>query len=216
MNAADPRAVRVAETHPSCTVLGPGNRFVLWVQGCGIGCRECVSPQWIPFAGGRDEPVPALADRIAAEAVDGLTMSGGEPFAQAGALADLVEELRRRRPISLMSYTGYTIEHLLRHGHPDQRRLLSGLDILIDGPFLPAHQAALRWRGSANQRIHLLTDRHADLADQPDDTAGLQFEIGDDASLRWLGVPAVPHFRERLEQRLGLIRMQSATQETTS
>jgi anaerobic ribonucleoside-triphosphate reductase activating protein len=169
----------VAQTHPASTVLGPGNRFVLWVQGCGIGCVGCVSPQWIPFEGGRAESVPALASRIVADAVDGLTISGGEPFAQADRLADLIETIRTVRDLSVMSYSGYTIEHLRAHGTDGQRRLLGLLDILVDGPYL---------------------------ADADDVSAGLQFEVGADATVRWLGVPTVPRFRERLEERLGLTR----------
>ncbi|WBB77770.1 4Fe-4S single cluster domain-containing protein [Micromonospora sp. WMMD882] len=195
----------IAETHPACEVLGPGNRFVVWVQGCPLNCRGCVSPQWIPAGGGRTVPVADLAARIVDEAVDGLTFSGGEPFAQAGALADLVDAVRARRDLSVLSYSGHTLAHLARHGTDPQRRLLSTLDILIDGPYLPRRQASLRWRGSSNQRIHLLSDRHRQLAGEPDVSAGLQFELGRDGSLRWLGVPAVADFRTRLEQRLGLV-----------
>ncbi|MEV6926479.1 4Fe-4S single cluster domain-containing protein [Dactylosporangium sp. NPDC051485] len=196
--------LRVAETHPACHVLGPGSRFVVWVQGCGIGCRECVSPQWIPFEGGRDVPVAELAERVAREAADGLTISGGEPFAQAGALAELVARVRARRDLSVLAYTGYTIEHLRQHGSAAQRRLLAALDVLVDGPYLVGRQAAVRWRGSANQRIHLLTDRHAGLAAEPDESAGLQFEVAADATVRWLGVPPVAGLRPRLEEHLGL------------
>lgn len=197
--------VNVAELHPACEVLGPGSRFVVWVQGCPLNCQGCVSPQWIPSAGGRPEPVTDLAARIADEAVDGITFSGGEPFAQAEALTDLVDAVRARRDLSVLSYSGHTLAHLRRYGTAAQRRLLSRLDILIDGPYLPRRQASLRWRGSANQRIHLLSDRHRHLATEPDVSAGLQIELGHDGSLRWLGVPAVPDFRARLERRLGLI-----------
>ena len=195
----------VAQTHPACTVLGPGSRYVIWVQGCGIGCAGCVSPQWIPFAGGRAEPVDALAERVATEAADGLTLSGGEPFAQAEAVARLVETVRARRDLSVMSYSGYRFEHLHRHGTPAQRRLLGLLDLLVDGPYLPAQQAALRWRGSRNQRLHVLSPRHHDLAGAPDVSAGLQFELAADDTLRWFGVPTEPGFRERFEQALNLV-----------
>ena len=201
MNAG---VLQVAELHPSCRVLGPGDRFVLWVQGCGIGCRECVSPQWIPFEGGRSVPVDDLAARIVREAVDGLTISGGEPFAQAAGLARLVRTVRERRDLSVLSYSGYVVEHLRARGTPAQRDLLSLLDILIDGPYLANRQASLRWRGSANQRINLLTDRHEAQRHASDTSAGLQIEVGPDDSVRWLGVPVVRGFRELFEERVGL------------
>jgi anaerobic ribonucleoside-triphosphate reductase activating protein len=193
--------INVAETHPACTVLGPGVRYVIWVQGCGIGCRECISPQWIPFVGGATMRVDDLADRLAREAVDGVTFSGGEPFAQADALADLLEAVRARRDLSAMSYTGYTLDHLRRRGTPGQQRLLGLLDILVDGPFLAARLTARRWRGSSNQRLHFLTARHRELAGADDGSVGIQIEVGRDSSVRWLGVPAVAQFRQRFEQR---------------
>jgi anaerobic ribonucleoside-triphosphate reductase activating protein len=202
--------LRVAETHAACDVLGPGTRFVVWVQGCGIGCRDCVSPQWIPFRGGREVAVRELAGQIADSGAAGLTLSGGEPFAQAGPLAALVEEVRGRRDLSVMSYTGYTIEHLLAHGTAGQRRLLALVDILVDGPYLVARQADLLWRGSSNQRLHLLSERHAEVREHPDRSAGLQFEVGTDATVRWLGVPPVAGLRGRLEHHLGLVPVQAA------
>jgi anaerobic ribonucleoside-triphosphate reductase activating protein len=196
--------ISVAETHPACSVLGPGVRFVVWVQGCSIGCHECISPQWIPAPGGTRILVAALADRVVREARDGLTLSGGEPFDQAEGLADLIEAVRAERDLSTMSYSGYTLEHLRRHGTPGQRRLLGLLDILVDGPFLAHRLADRRWRGSANQHLHLLTDRHRDLIDSDDVSVGLQIEVGVDNSVQWMGVPTVPRFRERFETALGL------------
>ena len=203
VGAMNTSTINVAETHPACTVLGPGVRFVIWVQGCGIGCRECVSPQWIPFDGGTRVAVDALADRVVRLATDGVTFSGGEPFAQADALADLLEAIRAQRDLSAMSYTGYTIEHLVRHGSPGQQRLLGLLDILVDGPFLAARLAARRWRGSSNQRLHFLTPRHRDLAGADDGSMGVQIEVAPDSSVRWIGVPPVAQFRQRFEKMLG-------------
>lgn len=203
----------VAETHPACTVLGPGSRYVVWVQGCGIGCRECVSPQWIPVDHRQGRDVAGLADEIAGRAADGLTISGGEPFAQAEAVAELVAAVRARRDLSVLSYTGYTLEHLRAHGSPAQHRLLADLDLLVDGPYLAHRQAALRWRGSANQRLHFLTDRHAELRGEPDRSAGLQIEVAADETVRWLGVPAVGGFRQWIEDRLGLVPSDTIEQE---
>ncbi|WP_433295590.1 4Fe-4S single cluster domain-containing protein [Actinoplanes sp. CA-030573] len=200
------RTILIAETHPACEVLGPGNRFAVWVQGCPLSCTGCVSPQWISRRGGRAVAVAELARRIADEAVDGLTVSGGEPFAQAAAVRALIDLVRERRDLSAMSYTGFTLRHLRRHGTADQRALLGRLDILVDGPYLAHRHADLRWRGSDNQRIHRLTARHGrrDLGDGTEPGAGLQFEVTPAGGLQWLGVPPVPHFREILERGLGV------------
>lgn len=193
--------LRIADVHVRCTVLGPGTRFVVWVQGCPLSCRECVSPQWIPAGGGELADVGELADRVVREAADGLTVSGGEPFAQADAVAELIRRVREQRDLSVMAYSGFTLEHLRRHGTPGQRRLLDSLDILVDGPYLPERHADLRWRGSANQHLHLLTGRHAAPAD--DRGAGLQVEVTAEGLVQWLGVPPTAGFRGRFEAVLG-------------
>ncbi|WP_372661571.1 4Fe-4S single cluster domain-containing protein [Amycolatopsis kentuckyensis] len=203
MNSTD--FLTVAETHPACRVLGPGTRYVVWVQGCPLSCAGCVSPQWIPFDGGHRVAVAELAEEIAGSGADGLTLSGGEPFAQAGALARLVTTVRSRRDLSVLCYTGHTLEHLRRHGDPGARALLSEVDILIDGPYVAARHADLRWRASANQRVHDLTGRNAaDLA-APDTGSGLQIEILPEGSVHWLGVPPIPGFRQKFERALGLV-----------
>jgi anaerobic ribonucleoside-triphosphate reductase activating protein len=192
----------VAGTHPDCRVLGPGSRFAVWVQGCPLSCAGCISPQWIPMTGGRAIAVDDLAAQIAATAVDGLTLSGGEPFAQAPALVQLVAAVRAQRDMSVLCYSGYTRTWLETHGDAAQLALLSQLDVLIDGPYSVRRHADLRWRGSSNQRIHQLSDRP--LPDEPDTSAGLQVEVDADGGITWLGVPPVPGFRQDFERVLGL------------
>lgn len=147
-----------------------------------------------------------LAARIADEAVDGLTVSGGEPFAQAAAVRRLIELVRARRDLSVLAYSGYTLEHLRARGSREQHALLGQLDLLIDGPYQVHRHADLRWRGSSNQRIHELTGRHRGLGDGTQPGVGLQFEVTAAGTLHWLGVPAVPGFREDLERALGVPR----------
>jgi anaerobic ribonucleoside-triphosphate reductase activating protein len=198
-----PGSLAVAATHPSCTVLGPGRRFVVWVQGCPFRCRGCVSPQWLPSTGGTERDVDRLAAEIAGAGVDGLTVSGGEPLAQAGALVQLVRAVRALDSgLDLLVYTGYSRRALDRHGSDDQRALLALTDILVDGRYVESLHADLLWRASRNQRIHFPTGRYswADLGD--DVGAGLQFEVTAGGGLAWLGVPPVPGFRARYEREL--------------
>jgi anaerobic ribonucleoside-triphosphate reductase activating protein len=187
---------RVAER---TSVLGPGIRAVVWVHGCPLRCAGCIAPEDLPFAGGDARPVDDLArwlGGLPAE-VTGVTFSGGEPMAQAGALAELVDAIRRDRDWSVMAYSGFTLEHLRRHGDAAQRRLLSRLDVLVDGPYLAGRHADLRWRGSDNQRVHLLTGRHS--PPDSDRSAGIELVTGTD-DVMWIGVPPVPGFRDRFEQ----------------
>jgi anaerobic ribonucleoside-triphosphate reductase activating protein len=182
-------------------VLGPGLRAVVWVRGCPLRCAGCVTPEDLPFEGGESVSVTAVAARLntLGPEVTGVTFSGGEPMAQAAGLAELLDRLRADRDWSAMSYTGYTMEHLRRHGTAAQHALLDRLDILVDGPYLARRHADLLWRGSANQRLLLLTDRHR--PPRRDRSAGLEFEVDGDL-VGWTGVPPTPGFREALESSL--------------
>jgi len=145
---------------------GPGLRAVVFVQGCPHHCPGCHNPQTWAFSGGTPVSVSALAARIARNPLtQGVTFSGGEPFAQADALAALAAELEATgKGYDLAVYTGYTFEALLAlsRERPGVARLLAAADVLVDGPFrLAEKDRLLSFRGSRNQR---LLDAKASLA----------------------------------------------------
>ncbi|GGW43391.1 hypothetical protein GCM10010503_20010 [Streptomyces lucensis JCM 4490] len=195
--------VSVARTLDRCTVLGPGTRAVIWVQGCPLRCQDCVAAETLPFEGGTSRTVAGLADWLCRlDGIEGVTFSGGEPFSQAGALAELLDAVRERRPdFGAMAYSGFRHE-ALRRGTPDRLALLERLDLLVDGPYLAARHAVLRWRGSDNQRLIPLTDRYLRALAEPDTTAGIELSLDSDGSLSWAGVPPTAGFRRTLEDRL--------------
>ena len=149
------RKIRLAGFDRDGIADGPGLRCVVFVQGCSHHCPGCQNPQPWPSEGGTEVTPMELRDRIAATELDtGVTFSGGEPFSQADALADLAELLHPRYDIAC--YTGYVFEGLLERAKRDDgvRRLLENIDILVDGPYLQARRdRLLLFRGSDNQRI---------------------------------------------------------------
>lgn len=102
--------------------------------------------------------VQEIFDRIVIDPMlDGVTFSGGEPFCQCRALAELANMLREKAPqLDIMAYTGFEFEYLLAHANEDNgyMRLLEQLDYLVDGPFvLEKKSIELNFRGSSNQRL---------------------------------------------------------------
>jgi anaerobic ribonucleoside-triphosphate reductase activating protein len=192
--------LKVARIIERTEVLGPGVRADVSVQGCLLNCRGCHSPAARSLDGGVRISVASLAERLSELPIDGVTYSGGgEPMLQARALSELSDALRRHRPdLSLMSYSGYRYEALVRHGSDAQRELLERLDLLVDGPYVRRLHAKLRWRGSTNQRLIPLSSRHLrDLS--PDDSVGVELAVDEDLRLSWVGVPEHPGFVEALE-----------------
>jgi len=195
--------IRLAQTASNVTKLGPGSRYVVWVQGCPLRCPGCLAPETWRADGGFSVAVDDLANLILDSDADGLTFSGGEPFQQAEAVLSVIRLVQERSDISLMSYTGYAIEDLIASGTPAQQDLLARLDLLIDGPYLAEEHDNLLWRASRNQRIHVLSERHrGDVRSLEDKGVGIQFQLLDDGMARWIGVPITPDFREQFEQRL--------------
>lgn len=135
-------------------VDGPGLRFVCFVQGCPHNCPGCHNPGSHDFNRGTviaaDE---VIKEMLSNPLTDGLTLSGGEPFAQAEDCLTIAQAAHAHG-LNVMAYTGWTYEHLLQDGSEAQKALLAEVDILVDGPFLIAERTLnLPWRGSRNQRV---------------------------------------------------------------
>jgi anaerobic ribonucleoside-triphosphate reductase activating protein len=148
--------VRVEALYHGSAVEGPGRRSVLQVRGCPLRCRGCAVPQTHPSDGGVvlsvDQVVEVLLDP-AGEPRDGITVIGGEPFAQPVGLAAVLRRVKARG-LHTTVYTGYTLAALAQHSHPAVRAALELSDLLIDGPFVEdLAEGAGEWRGSRNQRL---------------------------------------------------------------
>lgn len=153
-----PMDIRIYSVAYPVTALGPGQRVVLWVAGCRRGCAGCISPEMQPVDAGKAVPAERLAAHVLQiyTPVEGLTISGGEPFDQSEALATFICTLRTQRPEwNVIAYSGYTMEEI----RSDTRRamLLDAIDVLIDGPYRREIPRVHPLTGSGNQRVHCLT-----------------------------------------------------------
>ena len=139
---------------PESIVDGPGFRFVIFVQGCPHHCHGCHNPESWAFDAGYDISVEEVFEQIkAGEGLRGVTFSGGEPFEQVPALLELAK-LVKGAGLTLMSYSGYTLEELESRHDPETDELLSMLDILVDGRYdEKLRNLTLIYCGSENQRV---------------------------------------------------------------
>jgi anaerobic ribonucleoside-triphosphate reductase activating protein len=137
-------------------VDGPGIRFTVFAQGCPRHCEGCHNPETLDPAGGREiSAAEVIAEMRKNPLTDGLTLSGGEPFLQAGELAE-VADAARAAGLNVWTYTGYTFEDLLASSreNADIAALLAATDVLADGEFILAEKSfSVKWRGSRNQRL---------------------------------------------------------------
>lgn len=153
--------MRIHNIIPQTRAEGPGLRFCIWVQGCSRCCPGCFNPETWAYEGGKEYPVEALLQWILTTPdIEGITLLGGEPMEQAQELSLLAKAVRLAG-LSVLCFTGYTLEEIQNTGNADMHALLTQTDLLIDGPYVQAQRDLRRpWVGSSNQRYHFLTERY--------------------------------------------------------
>lgn len=195
---ARPGSLRLGHTATGVRTLGPGRRIGIWVAGCPLACAGCLTDDGlVPADSGADVAVRAVVEELLdAPDHDGLTISGGEPLWQSGALREVLAAVLPERPEwTVMLYTGWRLEAVAARGARDHVALLRHVDLLVDGPYVAARREPARlWRGSANQRLIPLTAAGAAMvAGRADEGVGIEIQVRDHDVLT-IGVP-----RDRLE-----------------
>ena len=135
-------------------VDGPGLRLTIFTQGCLHHCPGCHNPQTHdPEGGSWADTEDILAAAAENPLLDGITLSGGDPFLQPVPCLALAEGAHKIG-LNVWTYTGYTWEALWEENAPEKIALLKETDVLVDGPFLLAERSLeLRFCGSRNQRL---------------------------------------------------------------
>jgi len=186
------------KAHFPVTVLGPGRRIGLWLQGCSIRCQGCVSRDTWPADPARAMPVKALLDwckRVSGNAFDGVTLSGGEPFDQPRPLAALLAGLAAWRAadgldFDILCYSGYPMKTLEKQ----HAKLLAQLDAAIPEPYADGRPLGGLWRGSDNQTLVPLSPRgvvrYADCVAAPQAPATKRMQVATEGGKLWcIGIP---------------------------
>lgn len=142
--------IRIYGTVNDSIVDGPGLRYTVFTQGCPHKCPGCHNPESHDFDGGRlvdtDEIIAQMKKN---PLLDGVTLSGGEPFCQPEACL-MIARAAHEAGLTVWAYSGYTYEQLLEK----TPELLKEVDVLVDGPFILAQRSLeLKFKGSRNQRL---------------------------------------------------------------
>lgn len=151
--------MKVARVLYPVQVLGPGRRIGIWLAGCPRRCEDCSNPElWEPEnyqEMAAQDLLEQLGHIIRSREVDGVTVTGGDPFFQPEELAKLLKGLQNVIP-DILVYTGYTIEELRAAEKPAVHECLQHAGVLIDGPYVKDLNKDCLLRGSENQRIIIL------------------------------------------------------------
>lgn len=192
--------LRINKIHWPVSVLGFGRRIGIWTQGCSIRCKGCCSTDTWHSTDGVEmrisDMLAACKLLVASEQLDGITISGGEPFDQPFGLKNLLVCLNEWRKLrvsegnsdfDILCYSGYSLEHLQTRF----TEILVLLDCIICDPFVQG-KASVLLRGSQNQRIVPLTELGVSRLNaqlQSSQTKRLQFHL-DSEQIWFVGIPA--------------------------
>jgi anaerobic ribonucleoside-triphosphate reductase activating protein len=180
--------LKLAAFLPRSRANGPGLRSVLWVQGCALRCEGCFNPDFQPFEGGYESPVNEVSALLLAQPdIEGVSFSGGEPFAQAAALAVVAEAVRAAGK-GVLIFTGHDAGMLRASRSPAVQRLLAAADMLAAGPYRRERAQSHPLLASANQELVYLTGRYRGAELGPRRS---EFRIGANGVVSATGFPVV-------------------------
>ena len=151
------KSLRVAGIQKESIVDGEGYRYAIFTQGCNHQCKGCQNQDTWDFNGGKlyskSELEEVVKDIESNPMLDGITLSGGDPFYQADACAELIKAIKsKREDITVWAYTGFTWEELIKS--PEMLNLAKLCDVIVDGRYIEnKRKLELEFRGSSNQRL---------------------------------------------------------------
>ena len=148
--------IRIAGTIDDSIVDGPGLRYVVFFQGCSHHCPNCHNAGTWDFGGGKEQEITDIIEEIAGNPLlTGITLSGGDPMDSAMDACNFLELVKLSCPhLDVWTYTGYSVEELLKDKSSWKYKLLTSTDVLVDGLYIDKlRDLTLSFRGSKNQRL---------------------------------------------------------------
>ena len=148
------KTIRLSGIANNSITDGPGIRYAIFTQGCKHACEGCHNHTTHDMNGGYEQDIQSLISEIAEdELLDGITLSGGDPFFQVEQSIYLITEVKKVRPdLNIWGYSGFTVEQIIKD--PNKLELLKLMDVLIDGRFeQELRDLTLKFKGSSNQRL---------------------------------------------------------------
>jgi anaerobic ribonucleoside-triphosphate reductase activating protein len=198
--------LRTVRMQDQTAALGPGIRAVVWFHGCALNCQGCIAKEMNESNSFTVWSPTQLAERVlSVKGIEGVTLSGGDPFDQSlEALWEFIEAIKKKSDLTILSYTGRTLSHL--RSEPNEsvvHKILSAIDILIDGPYVESLNDGSMWRGSSNQKVHFMSARYSNLENSvaTEKSRKLQVNLNSNGDFDLTGIPPVG-FLESLQARL--------------
>ena len=187
----DGHFLRISRKTGSCRVLGPGQRAAIWFYGCSRGCPGCIAESMNSSGEFTEETPESLYEWVdSCTGIEGVTLSGGEPFEQdpEQLLRFLRHVKKDPRGLGVICFTGFLKKEL---SGTKKEELFPYIDVLVDGPYRMEENNGSDLRGSGNQGIHFLTDRYREFETEffGEKARNLEFELNMRGEIIINGIP---------------------------
>jgi anaerobic ribonucleoside-triphosphate reductase activating protein len=157
---SDPTFINLHAFLPQSFANGPGSRAVVWFQGCTLQCAGCFNPASHATKPNRIKPTSQISDEILCLTnIEGITISGGEPFQQPEALCELLKAIKEKSKLTIILLSGYSIDEIREIEVGEQ--ILSFTDVLIAGRYNQKLRKAEGLCGSSNKSLHFFTHKYS-------------------------------------------------------
>jgi len=181
---------RIHAVLPRSLANGPGARYVIWCQGCTLGCPGCFNPQTHPRTGAaRTRTAEDVADTVLAAAetagLEGVTLTGGEPLEQPEPVSVFCDRIRARSDLGIIVLTGFTRREIEQDRA--RTRAAAAADMVIAGRYNARRHLGRGLRGSDNKAYWARTSRYR--AEQFTEVPEVELIIAPDGSVTLTGLP---------------------------
>jgi anaerobic ribonucleoside-triphosphate reductase activating protein len=131
------------------------NKYIIWTQGCNKRCKNCIAKEWQSIDGGYNIKIEDIIKDITNNPnIDGIVVSGGEPFLQEKELVFLLDTLKSKTNLGSIVYTGYNYSEV------KNREALKYIDLLISGEYIDELNNNKGLSGSSNQEFTFLSNKY--------------------------------------------------------
>jgi len=148
---------KVHATVPRSAANGPGERFVVWTQGCSLACDGCFNPETHAAGGTVRTVAEVVAQVLSTPGIEGVTVSGGEPLEQPEALALFAHEVARAG-LGVVVLSGFSREEI--EASPVMSAAVSDVDMVVAGRYNRRLHLGSGLRGSSNKTYWARTSRY--------------------------------------------------------
>lgn len=144
------------------TSLGKGNRIGIWLQGCDLGCHNCMSKDLWYINEKSIMSIDTIIQHVIqfSEKCDGITISGGEPFLQIDNLMKLIIQLHDFVSNDIILFTGYYEAELKNMFNNQYNQIRDYVSLIIAGRYIEEKNNSIGLAGSCNQEYIICRDEY--------------------------------------------------------